>query len=80
VLDAGYPPIGTHELRAAVICRHGPYLFAWDAAGRRQRVHLDRIRSGVSNETLFHRFYPKAPSVNDLEVYKYAFVRELSTA
>ena len=63
---------------AAVICRFGPYMMAWDAAGRHERQHLDRT-SGISQHDMLRRFYPDVPPVDALSPYRYELLRELST-
>ena len=80
VLNAKYPPAPdmNEPAVAVVICRFGPYLMAWDAAGRHERQHLDRTR-GVSNEDMFRRLYPDAPRIADLDAYGYTLVPDLSS-
>lgn len=60
-------------ITAAVICRFGRYFMAWDAAGRHERHRLTG-RSGVSHEDMFRRFYPDAPSVEELTPYRHVEV------
>ena len=79
VLAAGYPATMEHApVVAAVICRFGPYMMAWDAAGRHERQHLDRT-SGISQHDMLRRFYPDVPPVDALSPYRYELLRELST-
>jgi hypothetical protein len=72
-LMTGLQPTGDRFAEAVVICRSGPRVHAWDAAGRHKSWRLNRwaFRKPGSNEQIVHRFYPQAPSIHTLRLAGY---------
>jgi hypothetical protein len=68
---------GTHHSFAAVICRSGPRIHAWDAGNRHKSWRLNKwaFPKPGSSEAIVHRFYPDTPAIEDLRLVGYTNVQ-----
>jgi hypothetical protein len=66
------------DAEAVVICRSGPRIHAWDAAGRHKKWRLNwwAFPKPGSNQTIVNRFYPHAPDIGSLRLLPYQQVEE----
>jgi hypothetical protein len=72
VLAPGYPGRRGALTMAAVVCRSGPYLLAWNVGGKHCRHRLRwKLGRTVSPAEMFRRLYSDAPEVGKLKVYRY---------
>ncbi|MBA3376005.1 MAG: hypothetical protein H0U00_09380 [Actinobacteria bacterium] len=58
---------------AAVVCRSGPYVLAWNMGGMHGRYRLrPKLGRTVSPADMFRRLYSEAPDADSLTLYSYA--------